>query len=82
MHELVAGAKVHDGLLARGVKVKIFEPFGEERYDEYFRVTVGLPAENTYFIEQLDAVMAPRRTEAACAAAAPELRPAGSPAPG
>lgn len=53
-----SGPKLHDALLARGVKVKIFEPFGEERYDEYFRVTVGLPSENDHFIEQLGAVMA------------------------
>ncbi|WP_437648501.1 pyridoxal phosphate-dependent aminotransferase [Sorangium sp. So ce362] len=64
-----SGAKVHDALLARGVKVKVFEPFGEERYDEYFRVTVGLPAENSCFIEQLDAVMSPRRAAAASVAA-------------
>ena len=53
-----SGPKLHDALLARGVKVKIFERFGEERYDEYFRVTVGLPSENDHFIEQLGAVMA------------------------
>lgn len=68
-----SGAKVHDSLLARGVKVKVFEPFGEERYDEYFRVTVGLPTENTYFIEQLDAVMPPRHAQAVHAAAVPEM---------
>jgi histidinol-phosphate aminotransferase len=51
------GQKVHDALLARGVKVKCFEPFGDERYDEYFRVTVGLPEENACFIAQLDAIM-------------------------
>lgn len=51
------GQKIHDALLARGVKIKCFEPFGEERYDEYFRVTVGLPEENAHFITQLDAIM-------------------------
>jgi histidinol-phosphate aminotransferase len=69
-----SGAKVHDALLDRGIKVKIFEPFGEERYDEYFRVTVGLPKENAYFIEQLEAVMASRRATALQAMAMPERR--------
>ncbi|WP_438035880.1 pyridoxal phosphate-dependent aminotransferase [Sorangium sp. So ce204] len=69
-----SGAKIHDALLARGVKVKAFEPFGDERYDEYFRVTVGLPAENTFFIEQLDALMSPRRREAPSRTAAPAVR--------
>ncbi|WP_437745704.1 histidinol-phosphate transaminase [Sorangium sp. So ce1504] len=68
-----SGAKIHDALLARGVKVKAFEPFGDERYDEYFRVTVGLPAENTFFIEQLDALMSPRRREAPPMTAAPAV---------
>ncbi|WP_437299298.1 pyridoxal phosphate-dependent aminotransferase [Sorangium sp. So ce426] len=69
-----SGAKIHDALLARGVKVKAFEPFGDERYDDYFRVTVGLPAENTFFIEQLDALMSPRRREAPSRTAAPAVR--------
>ncbi|WP_437281170.1 histidinol-phosphate transaminase [Sorangium sp. So ce375] len=68
-----SGAKIHDALLARGVKVKAFEPFGDERYDEYFRVTVGLPAENTFFIEQLDALMSPRRRDAPSTTAAPAV---------
>ncbi len=51
------GPKIHDALLARGVKIKSFEPFGDERYDEYFRVTVGIPEENTYFMSQFDAIM-------------------------
>lgn len=69
-----SGATIHDALLARGVKVKAFEPFGDERYDEYFRVTVGLPAENTCFIEQLDALMSPRRREEPAMTAAPAVR--------
>lgn len=51
------GRKIYDALLARGVKVKYFEPFGDERYDEYFRVTVGIPEENAQFMTQLDAIM-------------------------
>ncbi len=51
------GKRVHDGLLARGVKVKTFEPFASETYRDYFRVTVGVPAENTFFLEQLGALL-------------------------
>ncbi|MBK9259525.1 MAG: histidinol-phosphate aminotransferase family protein [Polyangiaceae bacterium] len=51
------GQKIHDGLLSRGIRVKCFEPFGDERYDEYFRVTIGLPEENTQFLAQLDDLM-------------------------
>jgi histidinol-phosphate aminotransferase len=50
------GRKVHDALLARGIKVKIFESIGESRYDEYFRVTVGLEHENTRFLAELPAI--------------------------
>jgi histidinol-phosphate aminotransferase len=72
-HGRWSGREVHDALLARGVKVKIFEPFGDERYDEYFRVTVGLPAENDCFIKQLDAVMGPRRVFVARPSVAAEV---------
>jgi histidinol-phosphate aminotransferase len=54
------GKRVHDELLARGVKVKIFEPIGELRHDEYWRVTVGVPAENTLFLEQCRALFGSR----------------------
>jgi len=51
------GQKVHDELLKRGIRIKCFEPFGTERYDEYFRVTVGVPEENAQFITQFDDLM-------------------------
>lgn len=51
------GQKVHDELLKRGVRIKCFEPFGAERYDEYFRVTVGVPEENNRFMKQFDELM-------------------------
>lgn len=74
VHGRWSGRKLHDALLARGVKVKFFEPFGDERYDEYLRVTVGLPAENDWFIKQLDAVMGSRRASAARLPVATELQ--------
>jgi len=49
--------RVHDGLLARGVKVKLFEPFADEWFGDYFRVTIGVPAENTFFLDQLGALL-------------------------
>ncbi len=63
------GKRVHDGLLARGVKVKIFEPFAGDTFRDYFRVTVGVPHENTVFLEQLAALFGGART--ALAASAP-----------
>lgn len=51
------GQKMHDELLKRGIRIKCFEPFGTERYDEYFRITVGVPEENARFIKQFDELM-------------------------
>lgn len=42
--------------LARaGVRVKTFQPLGGHDFSEYFRVTVGLPAENDRFPSALSA---------------------------
>ena len=43
-----------DRLLELGVKIKREDPYGGRRFDEYFRVSVGLPEENSRFIEILD----------------------------
>lgn len=51
------GRQVYEALLARKVKVKIFEPLPGERYDEYFRITIGIPEENLYLLEQLQQVL-------------------------
>jgi histidinol-phosphate aminotransferase len=45
--------RIYDELMAGGIKVKIFETIGEERYDDYFRVTVGLEWENARFLGEL-----------------------------
>lgn len=47
-------------LAARGLVIKTFEPVGATRFDEFFRFTVGVPAENTYLIEQLAGIEAAR----------------------
>jgi histidinol-phosphate aminotransferase len=67
----LTGRQVHDGLLARGVKVKIFEPLGAETFEAYFRVTVGLPHENERYLDALGQVLR----------AAPTIRPVARPAP-
>lgn len=38
----------------RGIHIKHFVPVGEHRYDEYFRITLGMQAENDYLITRLD----------------------------
>jgi histidinol-phosphate aminotransferase len=45
--------RIYDELMTRGIKVKVFEQIGEERYEDYFRVTVGLDWENARFLEEL-----------------------------
>lgn len=51
------GKQVYEEMLKRKVKVKIFEPLSGERYDEYFRITIGIPEENQYLLEQLAEVL-------------------------
>ncbi|MED5373427.1 MAG: histidinol-phosphate transaminase [Myxococcota bacterium] len=45
------------GLLERGVKIKTFVPLQDYRYDEFFRITIGLPEENEFLADMLDEVM-------------------------
>ena len=40
------GRWLADQLLARGIRIRHFEPVGEEHFDEYFRLTLGLEHEN------------------------------------
>lgn len=49
--------QLYSELLGRGVRVKIFEPIQGESYEEYFRITVGLPEENRFLLEQIDAIL-------------------------
>ncbi len=53
-----AAKPVQAALKERGMLIKTFEPFGEHRYDDYFRVTVGLPEENETFLKLLGEVTA------------------------
>lgn len=47
-----------DKFLDLGLKIKREDPHGGYRFDEYFRVSVGIPEENTRFIELLDDALA------------------------
>lgn len=44
-------------LLEKGIKIKHFVPVSEERYDEYFRITLGVGSENDYLCEQLSEIL-------------------------
>ena len=56
-----SGAWLKAELKKRGVLIKDFSPWGDERYDEYFRVTLGVEAENTLFLDAVaDALGAAR----------------------
>lgn len=52
------GAWLKARMAERGIQIKCFDPFAGERYDEYFRVTLGVEAENTYFIDVMRDVLA------------------------
>ncbi|MFM7203224.1 MAG: pyridoxal phosphate-dependent aminotransferase [Myxococcota bacterium] len=51
------GKQVYEELLRRKIKVKIFEALKDEKYDEYFRITIGLPEENEYLLSQLAEIL-------------------------
>ena len=44
-------------LLEKGIKIKHFVPVIDENYSEYFRITLGVGAENDYLCEQLTAIL-------------------------
>jgi histidinol-phosphate aminotransferase len=51
------GAELKSKLAKRGVIIKVFEPILGETFDPYFRITVGVPAENEFLIAQLAEVL-------------------------
>jgi histidinol-phosphate aminotransferase len=51
---------LHDAALARGFRIKLFEPVGSRRMDECFRITAGLPAENTALMDVLRELLSGR----------------------
>jgi len=46
------GAWLADRLASRGIKIKSFAPVKEHTYEAWFRVTLGVPEENQFFLEQ------------------------------
>lgn len=51
------GAELKAKLVQRGVIIKVFEPLAGETFDPYFRITVGVPAENEYLLAALAEVL-------------------------
>jgi histidinol-phosphate aminotransferase len=51
------GAELKAKLAARQVAIKSFEPGNGQNYDPYFRITVGLPAENEFLLAQMAEVL-------------------------
>ena len=49
---------------ARGVLIKVFETLGDYSFDTYFRITLGVEQENTFFLEQAAAALATIRPKA------------------
>src|SRR5690606_28702671 len=51
------GAELKTKLGQRGIIIKTFEPGNGQNYDAYFRLTIGLPAENQFLLEQIAEVL-------------------------
>ncbi|NVB39766.1 histidinol-phosphate aminotransferase family protein [Pseudenhygromyxa sp. WMMC2535] len=51
------GAELKAKLAQRGILIKIFEPACGFSYDPYFRLTIGLPEENAFLLEQMAEVL-------------------------
>jgi histidinol-phosphate aminotransferase len=51
------GAWLAGELEDRQIHIKKFDAIGEHRYDEWFRITLGMQVENDYLIKQLDALL-------------------------
>ena len=51
-----SGADLAEQMLERGIRIKTFTPVKEWDYTPYFRVTLGVPEENTFFLEELAAL--------------------------
>ncbi len=53
------GAELKAKLAGRGILIKNFEPALGNNYDAYFRLTIGLPAENDFLLAQMAEVLGP-----------------------
>jgi histidinol-phosphate aminotransferase len=51
------GAELKTKLGQRDINIKVFEPANGQSYDAYFRLTIGLPAENEFLLAQMAEVL-------------------------
>lgn len=49
--------KIADSLAQRGIRIKTFTPIADQRYDEYFRLTVGLTDENDRLLAEMREIL-------------------------
>lgn len=56
------GTELQAKLHQRGVAIKVFEPSNGQTYDAYFRLTLGLPAENDFLLAQIADVLGSSHT--------------------
>ena len=48
---------IADAMASRGIFIKAFTPIADQRYDEYFRLTVGVGVENQFLLDTLADVL-------------------------
>ncbi|PRQ05034.1 Histidinol-phosphate aminotransferase 2 [Enhygromyxa salina] len=53
------GAELKSKLEQRGISIKVFEPANGQTYDAYFRLTLGLAAENEFLLAEMADVLGP-----------------------
>lgn len=51
------GAELQTKLSQRGIAIKVFAPANGQTYDAYFRLTLGLPAENEFLLAQMAEIL-------------------------
>ncbi|MCA9681732.1 MAG: histidinol-phosphate aminotransferase family protein [Myxococcales bacterium] len=51
------GAELKAKLAKRQIAIKIFEPANGQTYDPYFRLTIGVPEENDFLLQQMAEVL-------------------------
>ena len=51
-------APMVEALARKNVLIKKFDPVADQRYDEYFRLTVGLESENELMLDAIESVLA------------------------
>ena len=52
------GQDLAAALLERGIKIKTFTTLPGYNFEDLFRVTIGLPEENRFFVEMFDDAVA------------------------